>query len=51
MSNHINFDAIESRQDALRDDFAAAKPFQEVNALWYRDKAGARARVEELTDG
>jgi Fe-S-cluster-containing hydrogenase component 2 len=30
---------------------AAAKPFQEVNALWYRDKAGARARVEELTDG
>jgi NAD-dependent dihydropyrimidine dehydrogenase PreA subunit len=27
---------------------AASRPWIEVNALWFRDKAAARARVEEL---
>jgi ferredoxin len=26
----------------------AAKPYTEINALWYKDKAAARAKVDEL---
>jgi hypothetical protein len=50
MSNHINFDAIESRQDALRDDFAAAKPFQHVIIDNFLNEASLRAVLAAIPE-